>query len=242
MNNDRIWMLGSLVLSTVVLVAGWFLGISPVLQQAATADAERLSVENQNVVQRTTLATLTDRFASIDTLKSQLDDRRASLPDGADYAGFLAELNAVQTAAGVSITNFAVSDALPFIPVEPIQSAEAPAEGETEKAAPVEPASSTTAVSLPEVANAELVTGDKLVAIPIVVAASGDYAKIMDFVAGVQSGPRLFLVYGLTVSKDSSTGIFTADISGYAYSLSNGSGGAEILAVPGQAATAGDVN
>ena len=221
--NNRAWILGTILLTAVILGGGWFVGIAPVLSQASIADDERRDVEAQNAIHEVTLAALKERFKDLDALKSEVESRRASLPSDADLADFIGELNTLQLAHGVAMTDLSVSDGLPFLPAEPEEAEEEePEQGADADKGPVldaEAASSVAPASDIEVEGAALVTDSNFVAIPVALTASGEYANVMDFIAGLQSGSRLFLVTGLNVTGETGGQAFKADVSGLIYVL-----------------------
>jgi len=51
----RIWTFATVIAIILIVALGWFLGASPLLTQAASANAERLAVEAQNAQARATL-------------------------------------------------------------------------------------------------------------------------------------------------------------------------------------------
>lgn len=227
------WLIGSSVLSTVILAAGWFIGVAPMLAMAADSTASLAGVAALNEQHERTLADLESRYADLDEVQDQLGDLRHSLPADADIADFLGTLDAIRESSGTIITNVTVSDGMPFVPAIPEPSAEVPApvtdpatgtvEADAAAAAPapvaaVTPASETP-VSASTIVNAELVTADNFVAIPVSMTVDGSLEQVMAFVAGLQESERLYLVTGLSVTEDPTTGLFSGDIKGFVYAL-----------------------
>ncbi|MFC5928113.1 hypothetical protein D6T64_10420 [Cryobacterium melibiosiphilum] len=94
------------------------------------------------------------------------------------------------------------------------------------------------------VANA-LITPQSLAALAVDISVSGDYGRVLQFVDGLQTGARLFLVTGITTQVDTDNpGSVEASISGLVYVLvPPGSVIAPVAdpTVPAEAATAGVV-
>jgi hypothetical protein len=69
-------------------------------------------------------------------------------------------------------------------------------------------------------AASALITAQSLAALEVDVAISGDYAQVLEFVDGLQTGARLFLVTGITTQRDTDKQeLVEASISGLVYVL-----------------------
>lgn len=192
--NNRLWIVGSAILTIAVLVMGWFLGVSPKLDEASNADQQRTQVEAQNVVHEQDVKTVKKQFEQLPALKGQLSIVRAAVPKDDDLSTFLGELHALEQANGVSLTTFTSADGRPYTPVK-----------------------STTASTVST--TNPLITPDNFVAIPVTLAVTGDQPSVMNFMQGLQNGDRLFLVTDFTLDQDKDDGMYTASISGFVYVL-----------------------
>lgn len=228
MNSNRIWTLSCVIVITALLAGGYLLGISPMLSAAAVAKQDRVAVEQQNLGYEQELATLKADFAKIDARRSELAAAQEIVPDVADDAAFVGELDGLQATSGAVITGFNVSDPKSYAPVVsalPVDPNAAPAEDGAVPAAAadgqVDGAATTTvdtvpaAVSTPAVPGVELVTAASFSAIPYTVSVAGTLEQTQAYVAGLQRATRLFLITKLTFLKDQTSGQFTADINGY---------------------------
>ena len=209
MSNNRIVNLLIGLGIVVVLLLGWFFGVSPLLDQVNAANAQTDGLRSSNQATEARLAKLKTQYANIGPLQAQLAKLQESIPVDADVSGFLAEINALSAAAGVTLTNLTVNDAatyvapgstaVPAVP-NPNATAAVPAPGATP--APVKPAPSSA-----------------LVAIPVKVIVSGPYPSVMVFVGALQTGTRLFYATKLTVVASTTDASFTGQIEGNIYAL-----------------------
>jgi hypothetical protein len=205
MSNNRIWILGTVVISIAVLVLGWFLGLQPRLAEAAAASAERVSVEQQNAARANQIEKLKSDFAGLDAVAAELQSLRESLPASADYTGFLNQLNDIAKENSATLTAFA--PAAPVVLGDPAGLAASQAEEASGSAGSGAGASE-------EPTGTELPDGS-LVAIPTTLSASADFDDLLSFVGDLQHGTRLFLVSGLDFAGEDKA--YTVSITGYVY-------------------------
>ncbi|MEY2847808.1 MAG: hypothetical protein RI885_473 [Actinomycetota bacterium] len=231
MTKTKIWMIGSLAIAGLILLAGYFVGVSPLLAQASLSDAATRDAQAQNTANESTLAQLEVEFAQLPDLAAKLAATTSSVPATANMPDFLAQVEAAQVASGSKLTNFAQSDAQPYIPVaaavDPSAAPVEPAADETATdaaagesavqpaAAEIVPASSAAA----SVLNAQFVTGSNFAVIPVSMESKGTLDQVLAFITAVQNGPRLYLVTKLDITFDETEGGFTANMDGFVYSL-----------------------
>ena len=58
MKGNRLWLLGTVAVIVIVVVLGWFLGISPKLAEGDAAISQIADVNAQNAVQQAALGQL----------------------------------------------------------------------------------------------------------------------------------------------------------------------------------------
>ncbi|TFC04612.1 hypothetical protein [Cryobacterium mannosilyticum] len=245
MDKNRLWVIGSVLLMGAILAFGFLLGIQPQLKVASTANAERLSVEASNRAQSVVLARLKDDFAGIDKVRAELAPLNLSVPDGTEMPAFVDQLSSLAVQSQVSITGMVVADAVAYAPVVApaaiAPAAEAPAAGAAASPAPAPTdAAAAPAVpatgGIPPVADPRITAGN-FASLALQITIKGDYDRVLDFVSGLQTGPRLFLLSGLTTTEadplaavastekgsagaaPSARGILNATISGLVYVL-----------------------
>lgn len=178
MNKNRLWVIGAMLAMVVTLAGGWLIGIAPQLAVATSANADRANVMAANARSEILLAKLKRDYQNIDALKNQVSTLQESVPTSADISSFVTELNSLANARKVTLKSIAVSDAKPYTP--------------TTQAA----ATKTTTASSPQ--TNPKITATNFVTIPVQIAVTGDYGKVLDFVNDVQLGRRLFLVSALS--------------------------------------------
>lgn len=213
MDKNKIWIAGSVLLMVVALGLGWFLGIAPQLAGAATAESQRADVQALNAKQEATLASLKKDYANLDALKSQLSDLSGSVPSDTAIPAFVDEVDALGSAAGVTVAGISVADAKPYEPVAPpapTGGAATPSPTATPSAGAAAPTPTPTPTPTP-VAGMPPVTSSKLTSanfssLAVTLTVKGTYAQALSFVNGIQTGKRLFLVSGINTSSASSSG------------------------------------
>lgn len=206
MNNNRLINLGVGAGILLVLLLGWFFGVSPILDQMAAVNAQTLGFQQNNAASGQRLATLKKQFENIAPLEKKLEKLQESIPTDADIAAFLAEINALCAANGVSLTSLTVNDALEYVapgavvppPADPGATPDPSAT--SDPTAPVTPSPSS-----------------GLIAIPVRVSVAGPYGQVMAFTGALQTGKRLLLITSLTVGLNNST--YTGTVAGNIYAL-----------------------
>ncbi|MEP6481578.1 MAG: type 4a pilus biogenesis protein PilO [Rhodoglobus sp.] len=183
----------------MVLLAGWFLGVSPILDQVTATNAQTDSVQQANAATTARLANLKKQFAKMSDLQKKLLALQESIPSDAAISNFLAEINALCAANGVTLNTLTVNDALTYVAPGTPATPTVPADPNAQTAPKVDPA-----------------TG--LVAIPVSVSVSGPYAQVMSFAGALQTGTRLFFVSKLSVI-DAGDGNVAGQIEGNIYAL-----------------------
>ena len=197
--NNRLIVFVTALASVAIIALGWFLGVAPRLADAATAEVERQSVAAQNEGLEVQLGQLREDFERIDELRAEVAELRASIPDFADYAGFVSELNGLAASTGAVVSRLSVGDASWYPSAQ--ASAEAPAEDAP--AAPPEGVASAAGVPTEAAAgpvqvpiDTSLVNGSNFVAIPVTIEVTADYDQAVSLIGALQAEKRLFLVTG----------------------------------------------
>lgn len=184
MTKIRLWVIGSLAMVVVLIGGGWLIEIAPQLAIASKANLDRRSAISYNNQNQILLAKLRKDYLNTDSIKNQLKTLRLSVPNSANIASFISELNLAATTDNVVIKSIQLSDAKPYTPIEPPPSA-----------------SRATGASSPLI-NTKI-TPVNFVVIPLQILVTGNYDQVLKFIQGAQTGQRLFLVS--TVSSGGST-------------------------------------
>lgn len=101
MSTLRLWVIGAVLASVVIVALGWFLGVSPRFAEVASAGEERQSVETINVGYEATLIELQQLSSELPALSAELEALRLSIPADPALSPLLGELNALAEASGV---------------------------------------------------------------------------------------------------------------------------------------------
>lgn len=226
MDKTRLWLIGSVLVTVLVVVGGVLLGIQPQLAAAAAATEQRNSVAASNAGQAAILDTLKRDFKGLDALKAELAPLKDSVPAGTRMSDFVGQIDALAAESQVTLTGLTVADAVPYAAVAAPAEA-SPADPESEPGSEATPAPSATAAApagLPPVTSDDI-TGENFASLAVTVTVTGNNANALNFVSGLQTGKRLFLLSGLVTTRTSSadggepSGDVTATISGLVYAL-----------------------
>jgi Tfp pilus assembly protein PilO len=221
--NNRIFVIASVIGMVAVLLAGWFLGVSPQLSAAASDDTQRATVDGQNDALRVVVTQLIADEKDLPKWKSDLSVLQRSIPRSADTSAFIDDLNTIAVATGASVSSITLSDAQAYVP--PVSAVAAP----VDPAAPVDAAAVDPAAApvvapvdplVPAAVTNPLVTTENFVLVPITIQSKGSYEQVLDFVSGVQNGSRLFLATSFK-SETGDDGVTTGTTTGFIYVLLN---------------------
>lgn len=195
------WVGGTAIVAVVILIASWFLVISPKLSAAQEDRAQTETVKEHNVVLSTQLATLKKQFAALETTRSDLAALRKQIPTSAQLTDYLRKLSDLAKAHTVIITSVMPGGAIAFVaaPAAIATAAAAPKPTPTATAAAGASAEPTDTPTATTPLAARGIPGLDVISVSITVV--GTYQNILGFLSDVQSTTdRLFLVTGLTAT------------------------------------------
>jgi Tfp pilus assembly protein PilO len=218
MQQHRILSLLSILVMVIIPLAGWFLVAQPQLDAAAQADQQRTETEGQTQASAAVVAQLKADSAKLPELNDDLNELRTSIPAEVDSDGYIDGLDALAQVTGVVITGLTVDQPTAYVQADvPVPPAADPAATDAPVAPVVDPDVN------PAIVTSPLITTDNFVAIPVTLELSGDWAPVLNFVDGLQTSPRLFLVTGLTTKLVEGSGtLLTAEVDGYIYAIPTG--------------------
>jgi type IV pilus assembly protein PilO len=184
MNSTRTWTLGTAVVAVLLLVAGWFLLVSP--QRSAAADLRDQVTAQQAANDAIALKTkqLQAQFASLPERQAQLAEIKQQMPDNPALPSLIRDLSSYADSAGVTLDSVAPGAPTAVVAAAPA----APAAGQPVTAPGQAPAAAST---------------DGLLSIPTTVTAVGSYSELTLYLQKLQSSMRrAFLVntVGLTAA------------------------------------------
>ena len=172
MNLTRLWGIISVLLIVVILAGGYFLGVSPQLERAATASEQAEQVRSGNELQRLALAELAALAEQQPELEAQLADGRRAIPELAAFPALLQELSELAGASQVTLSNFSSQAAQSFVPTEEWVDA------------------------VPAGLDPLL-----FITIPLQIEVEGTFEGVLDFVQRTQAANRYLLVSDLRVTR-----------------------------------------
>lgn len=205
MDKNRIWTIGSVLAMVLILALGALLVVQPQLATAAVAEADRVAVEASNAGQATVLKQLRADFAEIDVLRDELAPLAASVPSGTAMPAFVNQLDGLASASQVTLAEITVADAVPYTPVvapvvaAPTEPGSTPSGSPAPDAEPIAPTA-----GVPPVTSAQI-TAENFASLEVTIQVSGSYGNALNFVSGLQTGKRLFLVTGYSTATSTGT-------------------------------------
>ena len=211
MDKNRLWVIGSVLVMAAILALGLVLGIQPQLKSASEARAERLVVETTNAEQSLALAQLKMDYARIDEVRSELAPLTRSVPAGTEMPAFINQLSELAGQSQVSLAMITVTEPQAYAevaaPVAEAPVADVAAEGAADDAAVAAPvaAAPVSTAGVPPVVDARI-TAANFASLSLQISIKGDYSRVLDFVNGLQTGSRLFLVSNITTTTLSTEG------------------------------------
>jgi Tfp pilus assembly protein PilO len=195
----------------VVVIAGWTLGISPILDQITAANTQTTTIQTGNAATQAQLANLRVQFAGIGKLRAKLNALRLSVPEAAAASAFLDEVAALAAQTGVTVQSVTIASAALYTAPAAADTTTTPADG---TATPSPTPSATTPVGA-----TPTTTAGGLVLVPVTVSVMGGFDATRDFAGALQTGSRLITVSSVGISTDDSAGGDVASITGNIFTL-----------------------
>ncbi|WP_158375672.1 type 4a pilus biogenesis protein PilO [Cellulosimicrobium cellulans] len=216
-SKSTTWVVGTVVLALVLLAAGWFLLVGPVLTTAGETRAQAEEVRASNDQLQSKIVTLKKQFEQLPEFQQQLAQLQQKVPTTGDIAGYLRQIDAEAGARGVTLTTITPSSGELFSPQAPAaepaaDSGAAPEDGATtdatatdegtdgaaEGAVAAEAATTDTAPAAAGPVLPVVAAPAGMIDVPITITALGSYDNVMGWLEAVQQTvPRLQLVTSL---------------------------------------------
>jgi Tfp pilus assembly protein PilO len=178
MNQTRAWSFGAAVVAVLLVIAAWFVAISPQRSEAADLRDQTTAQQQSNEQLKLKTKQLQAQFASLPERQAQLAEIKQQLPDNPALPALIRDLSSHASTAGVALVSVSPGDPVPATPA-------APGAGSTATA-----------------------RGGQLLSIPTEVVASGSYADLTLYLQRLQTQMRrAFLIEGieLTPLQDQNT-------------------------------------
>ncbi len=112
MTDTRKWTLGAALIAVVILVAGWFLLISPKRAEVADLEVQTTAQERANSSLETELAVLKQQNKELPEKQAELAALRTKIPQAPDLPSYIREIQDIGRQAGVSFTSLTPSTAV----------------------------------------------------------------------------------------------------------------------------------
>jgi Tfp pilus assembly protein PilO len=104
LTSARTWYVGAAVLAVLVLIAGWFLAVSPAKSTAADLTEQAAQLESQNALTRTQIAQLQAQTKDLPAQEQRIAAIRQQIPVGPELPGLVRQLDDRADTAGVVLT------------------------------------------------------------------------------------------------------------------------------------------
>ena len=189
------WVGGAVVVALLLLVAGWFLLVSPVLASASETRSATADVESDNEVTRQRIQTLKAQFETLDESKAELAALQLQVPTTGQLSDYLRQVGEQAVAHTVWLTSVAPGAPELFAPVTGAAAPAATAPDATATGdAAADPAADAATTTAPAPAAGTTAPAG-MVDVPITLTAVGSYANVMAWVQSIQEQTdRLLLV------------------------------------------------
>jgi Tfp pilus assembly protein PilO len=191
MNRMRTWSLGAVGVAILVLLAGWFLLVSPTKAKVADLHSQTATQQQANQTLQTQIAQLKAQNKDLPKQEAKLAEIRQHLPSTPALPTYVRTLTLMAHKAGVTLVSIT-----PTVPV-PVTVA-APAVVATPSPTASASASSDSATSDTTVTPAVAPTSP-LRMIPVTISINGGYYNVVAFLTKLENLKRSILVYNANV-------------------------------------------
>lgn len=185
-NKSQLWIVGTALTCTVIVLAGWFLLISPKRAEAADLRTQTESATQVNAQLELLIAQLKADFVELPQRKAELAAIKRAMPEQAQLAVLTRDVQALSTSSGVTLMSIAPGGLTAVVP-ELAPAVAVPADGES--------SSAPTVVALP--------ADTGLSSLAVTIDVTGSFEDAEAFLEGVQAEmDRRFLVDGLSIRAE----------------------------------------
>ncbi|WP_426566857.1 type 4a pilus biogenesis protein PilO [Angustibacter sp. McL0619] len=115
MSKTRAWSAGAAVVGVLLIVAAWFLLISPQRSEAASLRDQVTQQENTNATVRLRTQQLKAQFASLPARQAQLAEIKRQMPDNPALPSLVRDLAKYAKAADITLVSVAPAVPAPFV-------------------------------------------------------------------------------------------------------------------------------
>ena len=115
MSQTRAWSAGAALVGVLLIVAAWFLLISPQRSEAASLRDQVTQTDSANDTIRLETQQLKAQFASLPARQAQLAQIKQQMPDNPALSSLVRDLSKYASATGVTLVSVAPSAPGPFV-------------------------------------------------------------------------------------------------------------------------------
>ena len=105
MTDTRKWTLGAVLVSVLILVAGWFLLIAPQRAEVSKLQTETQTQDNANSASETELAVLKQQNKDLPEKQAELAALQTKIPESPDLPTYIREMQDIGRQAGVEFAS-----------------------------------------------------------------------------------------------------------------------------------------
>jgi Tfp pilus assembly protein PilO len=116
MTRTRAWTFGAAVVAVLIIIAAWFLAISPQRSEAADLRDQAAAQQQANEQMRLKTKQLQAQFASLPERQAQLAEIRQQMPDNPSLPALIRDLSSNAKAADVTLVSVSPGDPVPGLP------------------------------------------------------------------------------------------------------------------------------
>jgi Tfp pilus assembly protein PilO len=216
MTKSRTWTVGTAVLVVLILLAGWFLLVTPKRSHAADLQTQATSAQIANASTQRQITALQAQQQKLPAAESQLSQFKVQIPANPQLPAFIRTLQSAAIASGVYLTSISPANPTAMTSTAPVA---APAPTASASSSSGTPAPAPTPQST---VVAGLNSGVYDIEAQIVVA--GSYAGLEAFEHQLEGMQRSVLVHTIAITSCTNGGSGSAG-SGSTASGSSGAGG-----------------
>lgn len=197
------WVAGTVLVAVAILALSWFVLISPVVSDTATAAEDTQAAEDRNVILQQQLTRLQAQYEQLPELRAERDELAQEIPSTQSTSDFLRLATSLAEAAGTTIVDVAIDtplDVVPAVPLETAPAADATAEDTTAEDGTTDTDTDSTDAAdeaTPPVSSGPAVIPG-FVAVPVSITVLGNVVGGVNFLSALQEQEeRLFLLTAL---------------------------------------------
>jgi Tfp pilus assembly protein PilO len=202
MNRMRTWSLGAAGLALLILVAGWFLLISPAKTKVSDLNSQTAAQQQTNAGLQVQINQLKLANKNLPEQEAELAKIRQHLPANPELPAYIRTLTEMAHEAGVKLVSVGPAAPAPVVVATP--AVVAPATTTASPSASPSASASTggdgTAADAPVAPAAPTAPSSPLRMIPVSINITGGYFNVVSFLNKVENMKRSMLVYSIGVT------------------------------------------